>query len=173
MFTTPILAVTLFVATLYCNAQTQQSQKDPLQPLLVLVGSWHGEGSGPYGPYEYENVIERRGRWIVLRSTIFKPRSDTVFYYSTQVYGYSDKGLTLHLYDTYGVFEFVGDTSNSGVKFQWRGGESWKRTEMRPTADGRIHARYDAYEPSMFKEPVGFEGFWLPGKRIVPTGKSK
>jgi hypothetical protein len=34
------------------TAQGQPPKVDPLQPLLFLEGTWHGQGSGPYGPYE-------------------------------------------------------------------------------------------------------------------------
>lgn len=145
-------------------AQGKLTKVDPLQPLLFLEGAWHGEGKGPYGPYEFETIVERRGRWLLLTSNVYPPKTNTVLFVSTQVYGYDEKGLVLHLFDTAGAFEFRGDAKDKAAHFEWKQGAKWKRVDMK-LQDGRIQSRYDALEPAMFKDPVSFEGVWLPGKR--------
>jgi hypothetical protein len=142
----------------------QEKKPDPLQPVLFLEGAWHGEGKGPYGAYDFETKVERRGRWLLLTSNVFLPKTDKLMFVSTQVYGYDDKGLVLQLFDTAGAFQFRGEAKDKGVCFEWKHGERYKRTEMR-LQDGKIHSRYDALEPALFKDPVSFEGVWLPGER--------
>lgn len=92
-----------------------------------------------------------------------------ILFVSTQVYGYDDKGLVLQLFDTAGAFTFRGESKNNMAHFEWKVGAPWKRLEVK-LQKGKIYSRYDAYEPAMFKDPVSFEGVWLPGKR--PPAKS-
>jgi hypothetical protein len=149
------------------NAVTspQDKKPDPLQPLLFLEGTWHGDGKGPHGPYDFDFRVERRGRWLLLTMSIFQPKTDTVFYVSTQVFGYDDSELTLHLFDTAGVFEFRGQSKGEGVRFEWKQGESSKRSAMRPQEGGTIYARYESYVPPENQQPETWEWLWLPGKR--------
>lgn len=138
---------------------------NPLEPLLILEGTWHGEGQGPYGPYEFETRVESRGRWLLLTSNTFQPKTDTVTYVSTQVHGYDDKGLVLQLFDTAGAFEFRGAPKDKGIRFEWKNGANWKRSEFWPEEGGKIHFRYSSMEPALSKDVARFEGVWLRGKR--------
>lgn len=162
----PVLLLFLLITatSLLGQDQGQEAKPDPLRPLLFLEGTWHGEGQGPYGPYEFETIVERRGRWLLLTSDIFVPNTDNLLFVSTQVYGYDDRGLVLQLFDTAGAFEFRGETGESQVRFGWRDGDRYKRLEMH-LQDGKIHSQYDAFEPTLFKDPVRFEGAMLPGAR--------
>jgi hypothetical protein len=161
-----LLAIGLFVLmpTAAQVAFSQDKKPDPLQPLLFLDGTWHGEGKGPCGAYEFETKVERRGRWLLLTSDVFVSKSDKLMFVSTQVYGYDDKGLVLQLFDTAGAFQFRGEAKDKTAHFEWKDGERYKRIDMR-IQDGKIHSRYDALEPALFKDPVSFEGVWLPGER--------
>ncbi|HEY7679689.1 MAG TPA: hypothetical protein VIC04_04160, partial [Terriglobia bacterium] len=160
----PGLMVTM---ALGLGAQEQQGKKDALEPLIFLAGTWHGEGKGPYGAYEFETHVERRGRWLLLTSNVFVPGTDRLMFVSTQIYGYDNKGLVLHLFDTAGAFLFRGEPTTDGARFAWKGADNWKRLELDLRRDGSVRSRYDAHEPAMFKEPVTFEGIWLPGKRAA------
>ncbi len=90
-------------------AHGEEKAPDPLQPMLFLEGIWHGEGAGPYGAYDFETRVERRGRWLLLKSNVFFPKSDKLMFVSAQVYGYDEKGLVLDLFDTAGAFRFRGE----------------------------------------------------------------
>jgi hypothetical protein len=160
---------TVLCVLLLCGfAAHGQQAKDRLEPLMFLAGMWHGEGKGPYGPYEFETRVERRGRWLLMTSDVFAPKSDRAMFHSTQIYGYDDSGLVLHLFDTAGSFVFRGEAVEDGARFAWSGGASSKHVEIRKQKDGALWSRYHAVEPSMFKDPVSFEGVWLPGPRNVP-----
>jgi len=159
------LALVILMALGWASLSPSQTREnDRLQPLLFLEGTWHGEGKGPYGPYEFETRVERRGCWLLLVSDVFPPKSDKLLFVSTQVYGYDDKGLVLQLFDTAGSFEFRGAAREGGASFEWKDAERYKRIDLR-LQDGKIHSRYEALEPALFKDPVSFEGVWLPGKR--------
>lgn len=146
------------------QGQNYEQKGDPLDSLLFLQGTWHGEGKGPYGAYEFETKVERRGRWLLLTSNVFVPKTDQLMFVSTQVYGYDDQGPVLHLFDTAGSFLFRGSASEKAAHFEWKDGERYKKLEV-TLKDGNIYSRYDAFEPAMFEKPVVFEGTWLPGER--------
>jgi len=92
-------------------------------------------------------------------------KTETITYVSTQVYGYDDKGLVLQFFDTAGAFEFRAATKDNGIRFEWKDGENWKRSDYWPEQGGKIHFRYDSMEPTLSKDVAKFEGIWLPGKR--------
>jgi hypothetical protein len=150
-------------------AKDDDDPKAKLAPLAYLDGTWHGDGVGPYGPYEMEAQVERRGRWLLLTSTIFKPKSDEATYVSTQVYGYDESGLVLNFFDTAGSFRFEGKaTSDKGLRFDFKDGENWKRSEYGPKTAGKIHYRYESVYPAQGSEV--FEGDWIAGKRSQRRG---
>jgi hypothetical protein len=109
-----------------------------LAPLHFLEGNWQGEGRGPYGPYKLEAHVERRGRWLLMISTIFDAKSKEITYVSTQVYGYDRKGLCLSFFDTAGSFDFRGKETADGLRYDWKEGKNWKRSEYWPEAVGTI-----------------------------------
>jgi hypothetical protein len=148
----------------------QEQKPDPLQPFLFLEGVWHGEGKGPYGPYEFLTRVERRGRWLLLASDVFAPGTDKVMFVSTQVYGYDEGGLVLQLFDTAGAFSFRGEAMENGARFEWKDRDRYKKIDMR-VEEGRIRSRYDALEPALFKDPVTFEGVWIRGERPAKGGR--
>ena len=129
-----------------------------LAPLLVLEGSWRGEGRGPYGPYKLETRVERRGRWMLMTSAILDAKSQEITYVSTQVYGYGNNGLRLQFFDTAGSFEFHGTPTEDELRFDWRDGENWKRSQYWPEADGKVRFRYESVYPASGSEL--FEGCW-------------
>jgi len=161
-----ICALLLLLLTIGSALQGQERERkvNPLDSLLFLEGTWHGEGKGPYGAYEFETKVLRRGRWLLLTSNVFVPKTDQLMFVSTQVYGYDDKGTVLHLFDTAGSFLFRGVASDKMARFEWKDGERYKKLEIK-AKDGNLHSRYDAFEPGMFDKPVAFEGVWLPGER--------
>ncbi len=138
---------------------------DPLESVRFLEGDWHGDGQGPYGPYDFETSAEFRGRWLLLTGTSFEPKTDTIVYVSTQVYGYDEKGLVLQLFDTAGAFDFRGAPKDDGLQFDWKDGENWKTSEFWPGRKGEINYRYQSIEPAVAKGLQVFEGVWLPGRR--------
>lgn len=131
-----------------------------LAPLMFLEGSWRGEGRGPYGPYEFEIRVEQRGRWLLMTSAIVDAKSHEITYVSTQVYGYDSDGLRMQFFDTAGSFEFHGTQTENGLRFDWRDGESWKRSQYWPEADDKVRFRYESVCPANGSEL--FEGFWEP-----------
>ncbi len=155
-------------ATPETPANASWDEPDPavgLQPIRFIEGSWHGEGVGPYGPYSLDATATVRGRWLLLTYEISEPTSREVFYFSTQVYGYDDDGLVLDLFDTAGSFTFRGHVlDDGGVRFDWREGDAWKRSEFHPRGDS-LDFRYDSMEPDVSADPATFEGEWRPGVR--------
>ena len=140
-----------------------------LAPLLFLAGNWDGEGRGPYGPYKLEAKVEQRGRWLLLTSAILDSNSHEVTYVSTQVYGYAASVLLLHFFDTAGSFDFHGKQTDDGLRFDWKHGDNWKRSEYWHEAGGKITFRYESVFPKAGSEL--FEGHWLP--RTAAKGRAK
>ena len=138
---------------------------NPLQPLLKLKGDWHGTGLGPYGPYDFEQNVSVRGRWMLLTSSVFEPNKKTETYVSTQLLGYNDNGLTLQFFDTAGSFYFTGADTEGVIRFDWEDGKNWKRSAYTAEKSGRIHYKYESMEPAASKDLLVFEGEWLHGKR--------
>jgi hypothetical protein len=147
------------------KSQMHKKEMTALEPLMFLVGDWHGEGQGPWGPYDFETSVEVKGRWLLLTTTVFEPKTDKISYVSTQVYGYDDKGLVLQLFDTAGSFQFRGKAEGKGLLFEWKTGDDWKRSEFQPIKGGKIHFRYTAMDPNLPETGAKFEGDWLPEKR--------
>ena len=140
--------------------QPLEDESAKLTPLMFLKGSWRGDGRGPYGPYKIETRVEQRGRWMLMTSAIIDAKSHEITYVSTQVYGYDSDGLQLQFFDTAGSFEFHGTQTEDGVRFDWRDGENWKRSEYWPEADGKVVFRYESVYPANGTEL--FEGSWEP-----------
>ena len=164
------------------TSQPDGTASEALEPLWILKGVWHGQGTGPYGPIEHETHAEFRGRWLLLTGTIFVPETDTVTYVSTQVSGYDADGLLLHYFDTAGAFDFRGEQDGDGLKFTWKRGESklgadvtdlWKTSEFTPGAGGKIDFRYQSMEPAVGDEPLTFSGTWKHGPRKAASTKKK
>jgi hypothetical protein len=133
---------------------------DDLQPLRFLEGVWHSSGTGPYGPYDLDATAQIRGRWLLMTYEISEPNSHDIFYFSTQVYGYDDNGPILELFDTAGSFTFRGTVlDDGGLRFDWRDGDNWKRSEFRPN-NANLDFRYDSMEPDVSDELSTFEGTW-------------
>lgn len=160
--------------------QPGDTAEKALEPLSMLAGVWHGDGTGPYGPMEHETHADFRGRWLLLTGTIFVPDTDNVTYVSTQVFGYDDDGLLLQYFDTAGAFDFRGEQVAGGLKFTWKrehgafGREStdlWKTSEFSPGANGEIDFRYQSMETAVGEEPLTFEGTWRTGSRTAPPAK--
>jgi hypothetical protein len=156
------------------TAERDDSAEKALEPLSMLEGVWHGDGTGPYGPMEHETQAAFRGRWLLLTGTIFVPGTDTVTYVSTQVFGYDDDGLLLQYFDTAGAFDFRGEQAGAGLTFTWKRDDSkfaadlpdlWKTSEFAPASDGEITFRYQSMEPTVGDEPLTFEGTWRAGPR--------
>jgi hypothetical protein len=135
-----------------------QDETARLAPLRFLEGEWQGEGRGPFGPYRLAARVERRGRWLLMTSEIFDAKSDQVTYVSTQVYGYDEQGLRLSFFDTAGSFDFRGTQAADGLRFDWRDGENWKRSQYWPEANGKVRFRYESGYPKQSSEV--FEGSW-------------
>ena len=138
-----------------------------LQPLLMLKGDWHGTGLGPYGPYDFSHSVEERGRWLLLTSSVFEQNKKTETYVSTQILGYTETALTLQFFDTAGSFNFTGEATEKGLRFDWKNGKSWKRSVYAPVKGGKIHYKYESMEPAVASDALVFEGDWLHGKRVV------
>lgn len=142
------------------SSSTDTDGAEGLQPLRFLVGAWHSDGNGPYGPYALQARTEIRGRWLLMTYEISEPTSHDVFYVSTQMYGYDDDGLVLELFDTAGSFTFRGVVlDDGGVRFDWNDDDNWKRSEFHPH-DENIDFRYDSMEPDASDELSTFEGMW-------------
>jgi len=147
------------------TSPTPKEENQLLEPLMMLVGSWHGEGKGPYGPYEFESEVEVRGRWLLLTMTVFEPKTDKISYVSTQVFGYENVEMTLDLFDTAGSFTFHGCLDKEALTFNWSQDENWKRSKYWPVDDGQIAFSYESLEGTISKDVQKFEGMWIPGKR--------
>lgn len=140
--------------------QPLEDESAKLTPLMFLKGSWRGDGRGPYGPYKLETRVEQRGRWMLMTSAIIDAKSHEITYVSTQVYGYDSDGLQLQFFDTAGSFEFHGTQTVDGLRFDWKDGENWKRSQNWPEADGKVRFRYESVYPASGSEL--FEGSWEP-----------
>jgi hypothetical protein len=151
----PVVALLLAPSALFA-AQTgaaAESKPDPLAPLLFLEGRWKGEGKGPYGPYSYENVYERRGRWLLATSSLFPAGSREPLLRTTGTLGYDPEGrMVLYLFDEGGAYRFSGETTPDGVRFEWREGADWRRTRITRLPDGSIRFEGDIH---IEKPPAG------------------
>lgn len=143
-----------------------QNQDEQLKPLLFLEGTWHGEGIGPHGAFEFEITVQKRGRWLLSTGNIYLPGTNTLIYVDTWVYGYDKEGLLCDIYDTVGSFRFRGKATQDNVSFEWKQGEYWRRLQLQQK-HGKVHARYLTYVEEFPREAVS-EGVWLPGKRKSP-----
>jgi len=140
--------------------QRPNDERAKLAPLLFLEGRWRGQGRGPYGPYQLETRVEQRGRWLLMTSAIVDAKTRQTTYVSTQVYGHDSDGLRLHFFDTAGAFEFHGQPTDDGLRFEWKQGENWKRSEYWRERDGKVRFRYESVVPARSSEL--FEGHWEP-----------
>ena len=138
--------------------KTPDDEGAKLAPLMMLEGSWRGQGRGPFGPYELDARVERRGRWMLMTSAIIDPKSRKTTYVSTQVYGYDNGGLRLQFFDTAGTFDFHGAATEGQLRFDWKDGENWKRSQYWPEADDKVRFRYESVFPAEGSEL--FEGLW-------------
>jgi hypothetical protein len=162
------IAVAGIGAALVAGAPAAWAQEDDqLAPLLFLVGTWHGTGSGPYGPYDFETIVQRRGRWLLAAETVYAPDTDQVISVDTWVYGYDGDHLTADLYDLTGAFRFHGDTIAGGARFRWAEGDAWRLLDVR-WDDGVVRTSYRAVVPGVTQGEALFEGTWLPGPRRAP-----
>lgn len=64
------------------------------------------------------------GAGILLRHQFSPPCGSEPFYYSTQVFGYDDNGLTLDYFDTAGSFHFRGNRGGEELAFSWKNDDS-------------------------------------------------
>lgn len=44
--------------------------ENDLKPLQMLIGQWSGKGTGSYGPFTARVDVEKRGRWLLMRSAV-------------------------------------------------------------------------------------------------------
>jgi ketosteroid isomerase-like protein len=131
-----------------------------------LEGTWHGAGEGPYGPYEFEERIERRGRWLVSRADVYQPGSDERIYAPITVLGHDEEGrLTLRFFDTAGEFAFTGHAEGESLLFRWNKGEAWRRISYTRNLDGSITTAYSAHVPPQVQGIAQFTARWLRGPR--------
>lgn len=122
-----------------------------LKPLRSLLGTWNGSGQGPQGPFAVRAEFEERGRWILLRHQISPPGSSEPFYYSTQVFGFDDVGLTLDYFDTAGSFHFRGDRGGDKLAFSWKndgtqGSDVWKASKYTFVGPAMMSFSYQSCE---------------------------
>jgi hypothetical protein len=142
------------------------TEKDLLDPVLHLIGDWHGEGMSPFGPYRFRTSITRRGRWLLHKSDISDVKSGKPLFTSTWMWGHElDGQLSCFVFDTSGVFKFSGKKEGKILHFRWEGGSAWRQFVIEPLENGSIKSKYEAHTPG--EGPVvdfKFESVWLPGE---------
>lgn len=129
-----------------------------LHPFRALLGKWTGSGQSPQGPFEVRADFEERGRWILLRHQISPPGSPEPFYYSIQVFGYDDSGLTLDYFDTAGSFHFHGDSGKNSLAFSWKnddpnGDDVWKASKYGFVGTDKLNFSYQSCERQHGEDP--------------------
>jgi hypothetical protein len=122
-----------------------------LNPMRRLLGEWTGSGQSPQGPFEVRADFQERGRWILLRHQISRPGIPEPFYYSTQMFGYDDSGLTLDYFDTAGSFHFRGDSAEDSLSFSWKnddpqGSDVWKASKYDFVGADKMNFSYQSCE---------------------------
>jgi hypothetical protein len=128
-----------------------------LNPIRKLLGEWTGSGQSPQGPFEVRSDFQERGRWILLRHQISPPGNPEPFYYSTQVFGYDDNGLTLDYFDTAGSFQFQGDSGEDSLAFSWKnndpqGADIWKTSKYDFVGTDKLNFNYQSFERQLGKD---------------------
>ena len=129
--------------------QAASPQSDPLAPVLFLVGRWTGEGTSTYGPYRFRTEITRRGRWLLGMGEAQGTQQGAPLIQTASVMGYDEAGrLVFYLFDGGGAWRFLGTADSSGVTFEWREGEAFRRTRIDRQPDGTFRQRTQAHLPN-------------------------
>ena len=140
----------VYAAVLLVTAGTAGAQQpDRLEPLRFLVGEWHGEGSGSYGPYRYHIRYEERGGWIHAWNDIVLPGDKESMVKTAAVLGVDAEGrIVNHLFEPSGPVVMVGRVEDDGITFEWReSADSWRTARIERTADGGLRFSGDVAVP--------------------------
>jgi hypothetical protein len=162
-------AILLAATSLAVTAGAAPAQQpDRLEPLRFLLGEWHGEGRGSYGPYRYQIRYVERGGWIHSWSDIVPQGATEPLLKASGVLGVgADGGIVHHVFDSSGHLVMSGRVEGDGLTFEWReSADSWRTARIERTGDGGLRFAGDVALPGAAVQH--FESEARPGP-LPPT----
>ncbi|HEY7471074.1 MAG TPA: hypothetical protein VIE68_01880 [Gemmatimonadota bacterium] len=165
-------AILLAAAALTATAGAAGAQQpDRLAPLRFLLGEWHGEGQGSYGPYRYHVRYVERGGWIHSWNDIVPQGATEPLLKASAVLGVDAEGAIVnHVFDSSGHLVMSGRVEGDGLTFEWReSADSWRTARIERTNDGGLRFAGDVAVPGAGVQH--FESEARPGP--LPAGESE
>jgi len=143
-------AIVYAAAVLAATAGTAGAQEsERLEPLRFLLGDWHGEGQGSYGPYRYHIRYVERGGWIHSWNDITPQGATEPLLKASGVLGVDAEGAIVHhVFDSSGHVEMSGRVEGNGLTFESReSAASWRTARIERTGDGGLRFTGDVAIP--------------------------
>lgn len=161
---TILLAVAFSLA--WTDGATAAQQPDRLEPLRFLLGEWHGEGQGSYGPYRYHLRYMERGGWIHSWNDITPQGATEPLLKASGVLGVDAEGAIVHhVFDSAGHVVMSGRVEGDGLTFESReNADSWRTARIERTGDGGLRFAGDVAIPG-----VGVQHFESVARRGPPS----
>ena len=142
-----IVYAAVLLAVAAGTAGAQESER--LEPLRFLLGDWHGEGQGSYGPYRYHIRYVERGGWIHSWNDIVPQGETEPLLKASAVLGVDAEGaIVSHVFDSAGHVVMSGRVEGDGLTFESReSADSWRMARIERTGDGGLRFTGDVAIP--------------------------
>ena len=148
-------------------------QSDRLEPLRFLLGEWHGEGQGSYGPYRYHIRYVERGGWIHSWNDIVPQGAIEPLLKASAVLGVDAEGVIVsHVFDSAGHVVMSGRVEGDGLTFESReSADSWRTARIERTDDGGLRFTGDVAIPGAGVQH--FESVARPGPLLPEESEAQ